>query len=157
MRDQSIDCATEAAKGHGRREKRLLMATTLLNEYLDWPEVGQVFLLRRERTVGSETTVEEVFGITSLSPQEASAADLLGLVRKHWSIENQLFGVRDVTLKEDACRARKGQSAEVLANLRNAVVHLLSGTPFPSKAAALRHFMVHPLEALAIIKAHRKE
>lgn len=133
------------------------MATKWLNEYLDWPEVGQVFLLRRERTVGHETTVEGVFGITSLTPQEASAADLLGLVRRHWSIENQLFGVRDVTLREDACRARKGNAAEVLAGLRNAVLHLLAGVDFPSKAAALRHFMVHPLEALALMKAPKRE
>ena len=29
-------------KGHGRRERRTLKATTALNEYLDWPGVGQV-------------------------------------------------------------------------------------------------------------------
>lgn len=133
------------------------MATTWLNEYLDRPEVGQVFLLRRERTVGAVTAVEEAFGITSLSPQEASAAELLGWVRRHWSIENQLFGVRDVTLGEDACRARKGAAAEVLAGLRNAVVHLLSGAGFASTAAALRHFMVYPLEALALMKTPKRE
>lgn len=44
------------------------MVTTWLNDYLDWPGVAQVFLLRRERTIGKETTVEEVFGITSLIP-----------------------------------------------------------------------------------------
>ena len=27
-------------KGHGRRERRTLKATTALNEYLDWPGVG---------------------------------------------------------------------------------------------------------------------
>ncbi|MFO0949891.1 MAG: ISAs1 family transposase [Isosphaeraceae bacterium] len=149
--------ASEVGKGHGRREKRLLLATTWLNDYLDWPGVAQVFLLRRERTVGHETTVEEVFGVTSLSPQEASAAQLLAWVRRHWSIENQLFGVRDVTLAEDACRVRKGAAAEVLGGLRNAVVHLLSGTGLPSRAAALRHFMVHPLEALALMTTTRRE
>ena len=133
------------------------MTTDSFNEYLDWPGVGQVFLLRRERTIGPVKAVEEVFGITSLTPDEASPAALLGLVRQHWSIENQLFGVRDVTLREDACRARKGHAAEVLAGLRNAVVHLLSGPGMPSKAAALRHHMVHPLEALALLKARRRE
>jgi hypothetical protein len=62
-----------------------------------------------------------------------------------------------VTLGEDACRAREGHTAGVLAGLRNAVVHLLSGTDFPSKAAAVRHFMVHPLEALALLKAPKRE
>ncbi len=157
LRERSIRGATQVSKGHGRLEKRTLWATTWLNDYLDWPGVGQVFLLWRERTEGQEKTVEEVFGITSLSPQEASAAELLGWIRQHWSIENQLFGVRDGTLREDACRVRKGAAAEVLAGLRNAVVHLLSRTSFPSKAAALRHFMVHPLEALQLMEAPRRE
>src|SRR5947209_3737836 len=61
-RDQSFEIATTVDKGHGRREKRTLMSTTWRNDDLDWPEVGQVFLLRRERTVGGTTTVEEVFG-----------------------------------------------------------------------------------------------
>lgn len=133
------------------------MATTILNDYLDWPGVGQVFVLWRERTVGGTTTVEEVFGITSLSPEEASASDLLGWIRRHWSIENQLFGVRDGTFGEDACRVRKGGAAETLAGLRNALLHVLSKTPFASKAEAVRHFMVHPLQAVELLRGARRE
>ncbi|MFO0952438.1 MAG: hypothetical protein U0835_15075 [Isosphaeraceae bacterium] len=61
-----------------------------------------------------------------------------------------------MTLAEDACRVQ-GAAAEVLGGLRNAVVHLLSGTGLPSRAAALRHFMVHPLEALALMTTTRRE
>lgn len=133
------------------------MATTWLNDYLDWPDVGQVFLLWRERTVGGVTTVEEVFGITSLRPEQASAADLLELVRRHWSIENQLFGVRDGTLREDACRVRTGAAAQALAALRNALRHLLADAGFASTAEAVRHFMVHPLEALQRLRHPPRE
>lgn len=131
------------------------MATTGLNEYLDWPDVGQVFVLWRERTVGTTTTVEEVFGITSLTPAEASASDLLDWIRGHRSIENRLFGVRDGTFAEDGCRVRKGGAAECLAGLRNAILHLLSKTGFASKAEAVRHFMVHPLQALDLLREPR--
>lgn len=124
------------------------MATTWLNAYLDGPDVGQVFVLWRERTIGGVTTVEEVFGITSLRPEQASAAEFLDLVRRHWSIENQLFGVRDGTLREDGCRVRTGGAAQTLAARRNVLLHLLAEAGFASTAAAVRHFMVHPLEAL---------
>ena len=124
------------------------MATTWLNDYLDWPGLGPVFLLWREPTVGAVTTVEEVFGITSLGPEEASASQLLDWVRRHWSIENRLLGVRDGTLGEDRCRVRTGGGAQALAALRNALLHLLSGAGFARKAAATRHFMIHPLQAL---------
>ena len=37
-----MDTATTLDKGHGRIERRTLKATTALNDYLDWPGVGQV-------------------------------------------------------------------------------------------------------------------
>jgi hypothetical protein len=86
-------------KGHGRLEKRTLVATTESNEFLarDWTEVGQVF--RLERTVLKKavwhTTL--VYGLTSLSPSQASPERLLQLNRGHWGIENRLHYRRDVT------------------------------------------------------------
>lgn len=127
------------------------MTTTWLNEYLDWPEVGQVFVLWRERTQDGVTTVEEVFGITSLSRQEASAAELLKMIRGHWGIENQLFGVRDGTLKEDASRIRRGAAPEVMACLRNVVLWLLGQVDRPSKAAATRYLSIHVEKAVRLV------
>ncbi len=88
--------------------------------------IKQGFRVTRERMVKGVRTVEVVHGITSLSAERADAATLLGLIRDHWRIENPLHYVRDVTLGEDACRVRKGTAPQVLAALRNAVVHLLS-------------------------------
>jgi len=82
--------ARDTSKGHGRLEKRTLRTTTVLNDYLDWPEVGQVFWLQRDRTEHGKTRVEEVFGITSLRREEANAEQLLALLRGHWGIENGL-------------------------------------------------------------------
>ena len=41
-----MDTATTLQKGHGRRERRALTATTALKEYLDWPGVNQVGQVR---------------------------------------------------------------------------------------------------------------
>jgi predicted transposase YbfD/YdcC len=122
-----------------------------LNDYLDWPEVGQVFELERVRVLKDKTEVEVVYGITSLKRQEADARRLLGLTRGHWGIENGSHHVRDVTLGEDACRVRTGGAAQVLAAVRNATVHLLEEVDAPSKAAATRHFHVHPEQALPLL------
>lgn len=138
-------------KGHGRIERRTLVSTTALNGYLDWPGVGQVFRLERQRTVGGKTTVEVVCGITSLTRAQADAGRLLALVRCHWEIENRLHYVRDVTLGEDACRVRSGSAPQVLAAVRNVAVYLLDGVAAASKAAATRRFAAHPREALHLI------
>jgi hypothetical protein len=62
-------------KAHGRVETRRLRSTTLLNGYLDWPEVGQVFEVERVREVRGKPTVEVVYGITSLGREQGSVRD----------------------------------------------------------------------------------
>jgi predicted transposase YbfD/YdcC len=138
-------------KGHGRLERRALRATSILTLHGKWPGLAQGFELTRERTIKGETTGEVIYGITSLKVEEADAGRLLGLTRGHWGIENKLHYVRDVTLGEDGCRARKGSAPQVLAAVRNAVIHLLSGIDASSNAAAIRRLNNHPEEALALL------
>jgi predicted transposase YbfD/YdcC len=145
------------SKGHGRREKRTLRVTPILEKYLDWPGAVQVFQVHRLRYVADKMEEETVYGISSLSPQQANAERLLALVRGHWGIENRLHWVRDVTLGEDACRVRSGDAAQVLAGLRNAVVHLLEKVTAPSKAAATRYFAVRPQEAFPLVTGEYRE
>jgi hypothetical protein len=123
----------------------------VLRDYLAWPGIRQVFQVHRVRALPGRTEEETAYGITSLAPAAAGPERLLALSRGHWGIENRLHGVRDVTLGEDACRVRSGSAPQALAALRNACVHLLEGVKAASKAAALRRFAVHPLEALALL------
>lgn len=139
--------ATTCDKGHGRVERRTLRTTPILTAGQTWPGLKQGFEVTRERTTGGTKTVEVVSGITSLGPDRADAAALLNYLRTHWQIESRLHYVRDVTLGEDACRVRSGAAPQVLAGLRNAVVHLLAGVQAESRPAAIDHLQVHPDEA----------
>ena len=97
------------------------------------------------------TTVEVEYAMTSLKPEVAGAQALSLLVREHWGVENGLHWRRDVTLGEDGCRVRKGNAPQVLAAVRNAVIHLLAGVPTDNHAAAIRRLNAHPEEALALL------
>jgi hypothetical protein len=143
--------ATSTEKGHGRLEQRTLRTTTILTLHEKWPGLMQGFELTRQRTIKGKTTVEVIYGITSLKQEEAGARRLLGLTRGHWGIENKLHYVRDVTLGEDGCRVRKGSAPQVLAAVRNAVIHLLAGVEAPSRAAAIRRLNNHPEEAFELL------
>ena len=143
--------ATTVDKGHGRLERRTLRTTTILTLHHKWPGLAQGFELTRERTEKGQRTVEVSYGIASLTPEEADARRLLGLVRGHWGIENGSHYVRDVTLGEDACRVRKGAAPQVLAALRNAVVHLLAQVDRESRPAAIEHLQTRPEEAKKLI------
>jgi len=131
------------------------VSTTALNDYVDWPDVGQVFWYERRRTVKKRTSVDIAYGITSLDRQRADAHTLLALSREHWGIENRLFLVREVTMGEDACRVRSGAAPQALAALRNASLFLLRAAGRTNVAAALRRHAAKPYEALALIRASR--
>jgi predicted transposase YbfD/YdcC len=128
-----------------------LRTTSILTLHEKWPGLKQGFELTHQRTVKGETTVEVIYGITSLTEEEANARRVLELTRGHWGIENKLHYVRDVTLGEDGCRVRKGSAPQVLAAVRNAVIHLLRGVEADSRAAAIRRLNNHPQEALALL------
>jgi predicted transposase YbfD/YdcC len=128
----------------------------VLRDYLEWPGVQQVFQIHRVRQLPGKTEQETVYGITSLTPQQAGPQRLLELARGHWGIDNRLHGVRDVTLGEDACPVRSGSAPQVLAATRNVVVHLLEEVEAVSKAAALRRFAIYPLEAFALFGKGRE-
>ena len=132
-------------------EKRTLTATPVLREYLEWPGVQQVFQVHRVRKLPGKEESETSYGITSLAPEEAGAARLLELVRGHWSIENNLHGERDGSFGEDGWRVRSGDGPQVLAATRNALLLLLEERGTPNKAAAMRRFVIRPLEALDLI------
>src|SRR5436305_10889133 len=123
--DDAMDTVTTLEKGHGRRERRTLKATTALNEYLDWPGVAQVGQVKSEVVKDGTITQETRYFITSASRSVADAGQLLKWVRGHWSIENRSHYVRDVTLGEDASRIRKRCGPQVMAALRNATIGFL--------------------------------
>ena len=136
-----MDTVTTLDKGHGRRERRTLKATTALNEYLDWPGVAQVGQVESEVVRDGKTTQETRYFITSVSRvsrEVAGAGQLLRWARGHWSIENRSHYVRDVTMGEDASRIRKRNGPEVMAALRNAAIGLMRTMGVTNIAEALR-------------------
>jgi len=138
-------------KGHGRTEKRTLLTTPDLNEYLDreWGEVGQVFRLQRERRSPEKHSSEVVDGLTTLSRDQCSPQRLFHLIRAHGAMENRLHGRRDVTLGEDRCPIRVPAVAQMLAVLNSLVLALMDLHQVPNVARQLRRFSSHPEEAFA--------
>jgi predicted transposase YbfD/YdcC len=143
--------ATTIEKAHGRIEKRTLRTTSILTKQQDWVGLKQGFEVVRERTEKGKTTVEVVHGISSLRPQRADAKRLLELTRGHWGIEKELHYRRDVTLAEDASRVRKGVAPQVMAALRNSIIHVLSAVVAPSLASAMRRMGNCLPQALSVL------
>ena len=140
-------------KGHGRLEERILTSSELLNGYLDWPCLAQVFKIERHCTKLKEGThrTQVVYGLTSLSRERADATHLLALVRNHWGIENGLHYRRDATLHEDATRMTCPALAQAMALFNNLVIGLLTQHGWRYLPEARRHYDAHPQAALALL------
>lgn len=140
-------------KGHGRIEKRTILVSTELNDYLDWPYVAQVFRLEREvwHAKYRGRTRQVVYGLTSLAPDKASPEKLLLLTRQYWGIENGLHYRRDVTLHEDATRLTVGNSGHSMAILNNLTIGLCLDHGFDNLAKARRLFAAKPDRALELL------
>ena len=143
---------TSVEKGHGRLEQRTLEASPILNAWLRWPAVGQVLkrTCRRTELSTGELTESVTYAVTSL-PVGTDLAAIAQLWRGHWTIENRVHYIRDVTFGEDAGQAYRGNTPQVLAALRNAVLNLLRLRGWTRIADALRHFAAHPTRALAAL------
>ena len=148
------DTASTVEKAHGHITTRTLTTSTLLNEHLTWPGIAQVYEYRSERKhMRTQKITHQVqYGITSLSPHQATAKRLLQIRRGHWAIENLSHRTRDVLMGEDASQVRCANIPQVMAALRNTVLTLLRICGYTHIAKAFRFFAAHPTEALKIIQ-----
>jgi predicted transposase YbfD/YdcC len=150
---KEIQVASKVNKGHGRREKRTIWVSLQLNDYLDWPGLQQVFRVERIIWHGKQQrrTREVVYGMTGLSPQQASPEKLLKRIREYWGIENGLHYRRDVTFREDGTRLTLGRSGHSMAIINNIVIGLCLRHNFTNIASARRLFNAKPANALQLI------
>lgn len=129
---QSIDT------GHGRIETRrcwTLSELDYLTQMPQWSGLQTVVMVQSERRSKGQVTTENRFFISSLPSQ---AALVMRAVRTHWSIENSLHWVLDVSFHEDACRIRRKFAPQNMALLRHLALNLLSQDSSSKRSIAAR-------------------
>jgi len=144
---------TTAERRHGRWERRTIQVMDAPQHIRDmFPHARQVALIERyvTRTVRKrkkhskgymKTSVKSaiaVFIITSLDAREAAPQHLAAYVRGHWTIENKVHWVRDVTFREDSSRVRTGPKPRIMATLRNLAIGLIRQAGYTKIAATIR-------------------
>ncbi|MGH3915836.1 MAG: ISAs1 family transposase [Pseudonocardiaceae bacterium] len=155
--------------GHGRVERRTIAVMDAPDHITAmFPHVRQVFLIeryvtrrvrkrtknsRKYRTVEVRTAVAALC-ITSLSAREAAPCHLAGYVRGHWSIENKIHWVRDVTYREDSSRVRTAARPRIMITLRNLAVGLIRQAGHTKIAATIRKIKTDPHLLLTILGLH---
>ena len=140
--------ATET--GHGRRTTRTIKVIDA-PAWVTFTGAAQIAQVRRTVTRNTKKTVEVVYLITSAHHTAAPPATLAGWIQGHWSIENQLHWVRDVTFDEDRSQIRTGNAPQVMATLRSTAISLLRLAGWTNIAAGLRHHARDPDLTLKLV------
>ena len=81
---------------------------------------------------------ELVYGVTSLSPEDADAKRILELNRKHWTIENSCHNILDTAWQEDKSCIRKGHGPDNTSRLRRFAIGLIKARGLDVKPTTLR-------------------
>ena len=114
-------------KDHGRIEIRECWTISdpevlpHLRGFANWKNLTAVSRIRAQRWIGEEKTCEDRYHIASIT----GAKRILGAVRSHWGIENELHWTLDLAFDEDRCRVRKDHGPENFALLRHIALNLL--------------------------------
>jgi predicted transposase YbfD/YdcC len=96
-------------------------------------------LLESERTERekNETRVERRYFISGLLADDAER--VLGIVRKHWSVENDSHWSLDVAVREDESRVRERHAQQNMAMMRRLALSLLKQDTKTKASIAGRH------------------
>lgn len=131
-----VDLDTKASKGldahgthdtsHGRDVIRGVFVTDDLSEVpaaKQWRDVRSVAMVITEfLDAKGRLKFERRYYFSSLEPDAKTHAHA---IRAHWSIENSLHWVLDVTFREDYSRVRRDNGAQNLAVIRHAALNLI--------------------------------
>lgn len=123
----ACDYAKSANKDHGRIEIRECWTISdpqvlrHLRGFENWKNLVTVSRIRSQRILAEEQSCEDRYHIASLT----GAQRVLGAVRSHWGIENELHWTLDIAFDEDHSRIRKDHGAENFAILRHIALNLL--------------------------------
>ena len=117
---------------HGRLEERrafvshdlswLRGAKRACSEPVEMPGLACLGMIEATVTRNGKTSTARHY---HLSSRALSAEDYLAAARSHWSIENGLHWVLDMTFDEDRARSRKDHAPENLATLRKLALNVL--------------------------------
>ena len=115
-------------EAHGRHEIRRVVVTPFTQTPGPKTLVGLVAVARIEVSRTCDGVTEHQSRTYALS-KRFSPLDLLGIVRGHWEIENNLHWQLDVLLNEDQARSRKNNGPANLAVLRRLALNVFRSDP----------------------------
>ena len=149
-------------KDNGREECRELWLvdsremTLYLDKEFDWPGLQLSGRIRRSRKPIGATAWESQkthTWLSSLSIESVTAKDIAQALRGHWTVENGIFRVRDVSYDEDRLHGRK--TGRGLSSLRDVAINIIRHEGYPYIPDGWRDIASRPGLGLYLLRHKR--
>lgn len=119
-----LSFSSSSNKEHGRIEKRECYVcddVSFINDKNLWTNLKSIILIRNYREEYGNLSIEDRYYISDLC---LSAFEFSGIIRKHWSIENNLHWILDVHFREDLSLSKKDNSISNFSTIRKICYNL---------------------------------
>lgn len=131
INDPALESFVTEEKNHGRQETRLHIVSDIPDELIDytfaWKDLRKIGMAVSFRSDMKDEKKEPEMQVRYyISSADMSAEKFASAMRGHWAIENKLHWRLDVAMKEDDCRIRRGDAAELFSGIRHIAVNILS-------------------------------
>jgi predicted transposase YbfD/YdcC len=146
----AIDQFNEVKRTRGRNERRFVSIFNPTEAIpAGWPKLSRI--VHVERIFSSKNGYHHThsYYISSLLSNDAKL--FATGIRGHWSIENNLHWVKDVVLREDTTKHKKGFAAKNMSILRNIAINVFRKNEYSSTKHATLFFASNVKELLEII------
>jgi len=111
-------------KNKGRQESRQVYVFKNKGQIdEDWSDVKRVIMVEREREAKGEGEMETETAYY-ISSYEGSAEEFMSGIRQHWSIENGLHYVKDVTFNEDKKMYYNGKISKTMSVIFDIAINI---------------------------------
>lgn len=135
----NLDFYEDNDKGHGRIESRKCWVSNevswLRERHPQWKSIHNIVRIDSTREIKGKISIETRYYISSLNEK---AQKVLNSIRSHWSIENSLHWVLDMSFGEDQSRIRKNNAPQAMAIIRHIALNLLQLTKAQMKRQSVK-------------------
>ena len=125
------DYHVQETRGRGRTEiRKTFIYKDISGISNEWVAISRLIRVERYVYKKNKKSHETAFYISDIVSNKA--AYFAKHIRGHWGIENRLHWVKDVNMKEDDSRIKKGSAPENFSILRNIVCNIYRANGFDS-------------------------
>lgn len=154
--NRCMDSSVSVTTKRGRTETRsVFIYNDISGISPDWTALRRLIRVERHVLSAGKETFETAYYISDIRRNKASF--FARHIQNHWGIENRLHWMKDVIMKEDDSKIRKGMAPGNMSIIRNIATNIYRSNGFDSIKYATEIFANDFKELFKLISSNKRK